>query len=979
MPLLKRRHFTLLDPPTYDPDQKDTKDRQVWYNPITNEVFTDYTTYLQRNALYKQPIWQCETTGRSNLTYKQALDMEKLEKERVQDKLPEELQRRVLQRAQFQTGRMDNIVDDVYNHHLERYTPGEIINCLWDDGVVYNARILDIETTPSDDHKGTNGKAASTEPSDTRYRVQLIDDNNEGLEDFIMTVTKNEIKRDRLAFSKNLLKKYLKESMGKDTYIGAPWIVKPALAEKFGIKTDLPADLQAIKDKVYSKKKKSGGGKAQPDKGIDARRIEASLKYPMEDLDVPVYRRQPSGEGPIVDMAPGRPHHNEPVRNPTGGMPAFPKPTYDHAIPKDCYSTFLMAWAFLSLFARPLDLYPFSLDDFESALLHDSVEPKSQLLIEANVSLLNAIIRERKKFKIQPPGGSSQSKSVFSTHVSSSSSLQAPSSRSSTPLSGSLQREDSSTADSVNGNDEDIQREDMRTSRIETYFHHRNPELMERGVGSAEIVTIGTRWDARLIPAGEDREGWEDVLIGCVNEIVHPEHVLELDQVLNRLVPTVGCTLEDREEAYVALSVQDKIFLMNILIDAVNECSFIKDYMEKCQEQLTELRKQKIDLSRERKRILAERLSFEKKENEENEDNEENGTEEDGTPSADVSEVEADGSDEDEDVTRAQRQAESQSRHESRQAVLKRKQAEREEREAKKLKMYHRQREEARIRSQEQKARNEARKKLDSEELQLHKKEEQVEHGMRKYSTQRVKPLGRDKFFNRYYYFDNIGGANAHGTGRLFVQNPSDLDLILLRERDRAEYFEEQEADQTTQNAKPNPSSTTTPAATTAATTTTTTTTNTTTATTTNQVANNKSSNHANATNSKTATLPPCGHGGGTRFMIELMRGQGLEQESVYVEKRIADEESVGYWGAFETADDLDSLLAWLNPKGVREYRLKREIERHLPSLLAGIKKRHADHNLARVDVPRRSMRSKPSSGAIPHGSWLAYSNRYAK
>lgn len=80
--------------------------------------------------------------------------MEKIEKERVQDKLPEELQRRVLERAQFrtsnnvfssciwlishciETGRLDNIVDDVYNHHLERYTPGEIINCLWDDGVV---------------------------------------------------------------------------------------------------------------------------------------------------------------------------------------------------------------------------------------------------------------------------------------------------------------------------------------------------------------------------------------------------------------------------------------------------------------------------------------------------------------------------------------------------------------------------------------------------------------------------------------------------------------------------------------------------------------------------------------------------------------------------------------------------------------------------------------------------------------------------
>lgn len=56
---------------------------------------------MERTALYKQPIWQSEATGRSNLTYKQALENERIEKERVQDKIPEELQKRVLAYAQF--------------------------------------------------------------------------------------------------------------------------------------------------------------------------------------------------------------------------------------------------------------------------------------------------------------------------------------------------------------------------------------------------------------------------------------------------------------------------------------------------------------------------------------------------------------------------------------------------------------------------------------------------------------------------------------------------------------------------------------------------------------------------------------------------------------------------------------------------------------------------------------------------------------
>lgn len=58
----------------------------------------------------------------------------------------------------------------------------------------------------------------------------------------------------------------------------------------------------------------------------------------------------------------------------------------------------------------------------------------------------------------------------------------------------------------------------------------------------------------------------------------------------------------------------------------------------------------------------------------------------------------------------------------SRQAILKRKQLEREEREAKRVKLLHQQREQARMRSKELKARNTIRRQLDEEERQLLKK-----------------------------------------------------------------------------------------------------------------------------------------------------------------------------------------------------------------------------------------------------------------
>lgn len=207
---------------------------------------------------------------------------------------------------------------------------------------------------------------------------------------------------------------------------------------------------------------------------------------------------------------------------------------------------------------------------------------------------------------------------------------------------------------------------------------------------------------------------------------------------------------------------------------------------------------------------------------------------------------------------KAQRKAEQLSRHESRQAVMKRRQAEREEREAKRLKLHHLQREEARVRNQEQKLRNEARKRLDEDERVMHKKEEQVERDMRKYSNHRIKPLGRDKFYNRYYYLDDIGGTLLHGSGKLFVQCPSDTDLINLQERDHIESLD-------------------------------------------------------------TSVTQPCGRGGGVKFVCQLLKEQGMSKEAEYMQKRLEylnrkdkDESSVEsvneWWHSYDDPEDVSRV-----------------------------------------------------------------------
>ncbi|KAG2217309.1 hypothetical protein INT45_013005, partial [Circinella minor] len=700
-------------------------------------------------------------------------------------------------------------------------------------------------------------------------------------------------------------------------------------ANKFEIDTKLPKHLQEIKDKVDAKSRRkklvdaspattlADNSKTKSSKPtvsatqqqqeaqsknrsksevvqkkpvvIDAKKIEASIKYPIEDLDIPSYRRQPSGTGPIIDMKPGQPGATKEILNPTGDMPLCPTPSQQQTVPSDTLGSLLMVWSFLSVFAKPLGLFPFPLDDFESALRHTNIDFKSDLLIESNVCLLNAIIKERQQQKAKKSSSSSLS-AVNPQHLSAPSSLRGTPTRSPSRQ-PSVMSEDEQDVSSVS--DSDNQHQEVTSSAWT------NPHVAE----------IGQSWDDELIPVENDREGWEDVLIGCINHITTPDRVSQVDRIFNLLVPDEETTLEEREEAYLRLSLTDKVYMLGMLVGVVNECAFIKEFMEECQEQMTELRKQKIDLSRERKRIHAERQELERRIKEDEKEN---------ASDSDDSESEGETGDEENiDRTSSQQEtsASSSSRSESRQALLKRKQIEREEREAKRMKLYHQQREEARARSQILKARSTARRKLDEEERHLHKKEEQIEHSMRRYTTARIKPLGRDKFYSRYLYLDNIGGGTTHGTGRLFVQSPSDVDFTLLRERNDPTTYAE---------IKPSTTSTNTI---------------------------NTTSHSANGTNASN-NLHSCGHGGGVQFVSTLMKAQGFEKEAEFMKKRIEvmegmeDNEAATtlqpeeWWRCYDEPEDIENLLAWLNPKGEREHKLKKELTKHSHDLALGMKKR---------------------------------------
>jgi len=84
-------------------------------------------------------------------------------------------------------------------------------------------------------------------------------------------------------------------------------------------------------------------------------------------------------------------------------------------------------------------------------------------------------------------------------------------------------------------------------------------------------------------------------------------------------------------------------------------------------------------------------------------------------------------------------------------------------------------------------------RKLEDEVNKVDRRLEAIEREFRKLlGCIRVKPMGKDRFHNRIWWFDGLGsgtlvasgGGTVWSTGRVFIQGPSELDRDLLEKRE---------------------------------------------------------------------------------------------------------------------------------------------------------------------------------------------------
>jgi len=233
MPLLRKQPFERSKPPAgVKPED------EVFYCEATNEAFTDYEAFFDRTILCNSLVWSCAVTGKSNLTYEEAVESEDKAKKRISN-LPKPLKKGLLWLTnKTKKGRVGEIVDDIYDWSKSRYFVGEtveaVIGSQWCESKItrviapteqeINAdadEITEVEQDGSPKKKEDGSeiaeKAKIANPPDHLYKYE-VEETEPDDEDMVElhVIEADDIKREKGVLTRDKLSLYLKNVVELD-------------------------------------------------------------------------------------------------------------------------------------------------------------------------------------------------------------------------------------------------------------------------------------------------------------------------------------------------------------------------------------------------------------------------------------------------------------------------------------------------------------------------------------------------------------------------------------------------------------------------------------------------------------------------------------------------------------------------------------------------------------------------------------------
>ncbi|ONH67848.1 Imitation switch two complex protein 1 [Cyberlindnera fabianii] len=583
MVLFKRKPVNYPDPP---PLPENTNVR-CWFIPVTKEWFLDYNDYLKRMDYYRTRKFVCEITGNSCLTYFEAYESEVKEMRLVEKFFPEHLKEPILRHIQFSVvPRIDQLVDEVYSAFKNDYYPGEtVVVRLNDFRNDFKTRCIIREKAKFNAIYGEDGSVFR--PAYAQYRVSRLDDNSE------VVVDESQVTRDRNNFTKWFVKAFIKLCVTRSAKIGAPWIVKKKYADRYRIPTELPPELAHFKEETKGKKRKlvdlrpKGEGDASngarggtPDK---TRGKGANIWRKI--LSVPPSKGSP---GIPTPPPPVKRVIQEDLTNPFELSVQKPLP---HKMEElgEFVPDALESWSFLNVYRVPLLLDTFTFDDFLTAMKW-SIHHRCTLQDEIFCAVLSGFCKVgAKELEFEFPEEFDEDSAPIKDDSDDDifdDGLDAKKKDSGEGDKSDVKDEDDKdkVIDIPDSSDDSFYDED--TNKVEQYLNHRGQSYVDR-------------LSKRLFKDG----GWQIIMLGILYEVSHfkgwKEHIKE---IFDRLAPLESSVNNAALLSHFQnLDAGLKIKALNILCTLLVNSPLIRTYLEKCMEESTSLRRDRLEKLRDYK------------------------------------------------------------------------------------------------------------------------------------------------------------------------------------------------------------------------------------------------------------------------------------------------------------------------------------------------------------------------------------------
>lgn len=209
MPILKQSSSSSAATQSEPAQQPD----EVFYVPETGEIFDDYEKYVDGLFQRGKPVWSCKYTGKSNLTFQEALESERKAQELL-DSFPECWKAPVLRLIQHTFETPEAVASYIVDFAKIHYVQGEYVRIDINSEVRYWGEVLVATHVTRPD-----------ESDASEYKVNLAAEPHGtiiGEASFVGTPPFTRLKNPP---GKTLIKKFIKNCASKNLFPGSPWIV----------------------------------------------------------------------------------------------------------------------------------------------------------------------------------------------------------------------------------------------------------------------------------------------------------------------------------------------------------------------------------------------------------------------------------------------------------------------------------------------------------------------------------------------------------------------------------------------------------------------------------------------------------------------------------------------------------------------------------------------------------------------------------